>query len=216
CSGLATSPDGLHFTKIDGEHPDGSILANGGPDEWDHWFAAWPRVLPLPGGGWRMYYHGRGNNQPSSVGIAESADGVRWEKRGLCFGPNPDPSAFDAGGVSTRHVIPWQGGYLMAYEALPKSGGPPAYRIGLATSHDGIVWERLPGPGPLGCVLDKGDADAWDALSIGTPYLVPEPDGGLRLYYVGFWREADGPRSGIGLAFADRKDITRWEKIQFA
>ena len=212
--GLARSADGLHFERVEGDAGAGAILVNGMPEEWDAWFVGWPRVLLLPTGGWRMYYHGAGPGHPRACGIAESADGVHWEKRGVVFGPSNDPAAFDGLAISTRHVIPWQGGYLMAYEAQPLSQ-PPVYRIGIAISPDGLRWERLPGPGTLGCSLDVGPPGAWDSLAVGTPYLVPEEGGALRLYYVGF-----GPRptprgvgGSIGLAVCDGRDLTRWEKV---
>jgi predicted GH43/DUF377 family glycosyl hydrolase len=210
--GLARSTDGVHFTKVDGPLG-GAVLANGDPGSWDEWFVGWARVLPLSGGGWRMYYHAAGPTHPPAGGVAESADGVEWEKRGVVIAPTGDPNDFDCRAVSTRHVIPWQGGYLIAYEALPIEPGA-SYRIGLATSPDGLRWERLRGPLTRGCSLDLGSPGAWDSIAIGTPYLVPD-GAGLLMYYVGF-----GPRpttrgvgGSIGLARCDGRDLTRWEKV---
>ncbi|MCS6802163.1 MAG: glycosyl hydrolase [Chloroflexota bacterium] len=210
--GLARSTDGLHFERVDGPYA-GAVLTNGAPGEWDEWFVGWPRILALPGGGWRMYYHGAGPTHPRAAGIAESADGVHWEKRGVVLAPTGNSDDFDCRAISTRHVIPWQGGYLMAYEALPaESRG--SYRIGIATSPDGLRWERLRGPLTLGCVLDVGPAGTWDSLAIGTPYLVPD-GAGLLMYYVGFGPRptARGVGGSIGLARCDGRDLTRWEKV---
>jgi predicted GH43/DUF377 family glycosyl hydrolase len=129
--GLARSSDGVHFEKVEGPH-DGAVLTNGAAGDWDEWFVGWPRVLPLSAGGWRMYYHASGPNHPPAAGVAESADGVAWEKRGVVFTPTGNNGDFDGRAVSTRHIIPWQGGYLMAYEALPLEAGV-SYRIGIAT-----------------------------------------------------------------------------------
>lgn len=210
--GVAQSSDGIHFQKIEGPFG-GAVLLNGTPGEWDEWFVGWPRVIALPGGGWRMYYHGAGATHPRSGGIAESADGVHWEKRGVVITPTGDPDDFDCRSISTRHVIPWQGGYVMAYEAQPAEGRG-SYRIGIATSADGLQWERLRGPLTLGCALDVGPAGAWDSLAVGTPYLVPD-GGGLRMYYVGFGPRptARGVGGSIGLAYCDGSDLTRWDKV---
>ncbi|MFN8534711.1 MAG: glycosyl hydrolase [Dehalococcoidia bacterium] len=213
--GLARSPDGVRFEKVEGNAGAGAVLSNGKAGEWDEWFIGWGRVIPLPGGGWRMYYHGAGEDQPSSAGAAESADGLSWEKRGIVMSPTGNSDDFDCRAVSTRHVIPWQGGYLMAYEALPVEPGP-SYRIGIATSPDGIRWERLRGPLTKGCSLDRGAAGAWDSIAIGTPYLVLDDAGGLLMYYVGFGpRPTDrGSGGSIGLARCDGRDLTRWEKVE--
>jgi hypothetical protein len=161
-----------------------------------------------------MYYSGtpgvrhKNAGGGASICAAESDDGITWRKLGPVFGPSGDPDRFDARGVSTRSVIPWQGGWLMAYEALPV-GDAPHFSIGLATSPDGLRWERLPGAGPGGCAVPRGDPGAWDALAIGTPWLLPMPDGSLRLYYVGFDEQVE---TGIGMAVCDGRDLTRWEK----
>jgi hypothetical protein len=205
--GVAEGPDGLHFTKIDGDAGHGAVIAPGAPGAFDSRVALLPRVMPLDGG-WRMYYHGSGPDGAARIAIAESDDGIHWEKRGPIFGPNPDQSAFDARSVNSRSVIEWAGGWLMAYEALA-AGGTHQFSIGLATSPDGLRWERLPGRGPGGCALPRGEPGAWDALSIGTPWLLPMPDGSLRLYYVGFSEQAE---TAIGMAVCDGKDLTRWER----
>ncbi|MCS7001894.1 MAG: hypothetical protein NZ518_03495, partial [Dehalococcoidia bacterium] len=160
----------------------------------------------LAGGGFRLYYSAAGPGFPPSIHAAESADGVRWEKRGRVFSPNPDPDAFDARSVGSRSIIPWQGGYLMAYEAVSTTG---VFSIGLATSPDALRWERLPARGPGGRVIALGEPGSWDEIAMGTPYFVPEQDGSLRLYYVGFSRHG---QAGIGLIRCDGADITRWER----
>jgi predicted GH43/DUF377 family glycosyl hydrolase len=208
--GLAESPDGLHFTKVDGTAGRGAVLSPAMPGGWGERYTNLPRVLRLPDGTWRMYYHGADASGRAAIGVAESPDGVVWEKRGKVFGPSDDPRRFDARSVSTRHVIPWQGGWLMAYEALPAEPGV-AFSIGLATSPDGLRWERLPAGGERGAAVSRGGPGAWDEMAIGTPYLLPMPDGALRLYYVGFSGQIE---TGIGLATCDGRDLTRWEKYE--
>ncbi|GIW08824.1 MAG: hypothetical protein KatS3mg060_3629 [Dehalococcoidia bacterium] len=210
--GLAESPDGLRFRKIDGEAGRGAVLSPAMPGGWGEHSTNLPRVLRLSDGSWRMYYHGADEPGRAAIGVAESGDGVIWEKRGKVFEPSGDPTRFDARSVSTRHVIPWQGGWLMAYEALPAEPGV-AFSIGLATSLDGLRWERLHGRGERGAAVARGEAGSWDEMAIGTPYLLAMPDNSLRLYYVGFSGQIE---TAIGLALCDGQDLTRWDKYETA
>jgi hypothetical protein len=212
-AGLAKG-DGLHLTKIRGEAGGGATLANGAPDAWDAWYLSCPRMVPVSGG-WRLYYHGRGPGVHGAVGVAEGADGLHWEKRGVVFGPNPRPGCFDSLGILSRHVVAYQGGWAMLYEAMSDAPVAPYTfsRIGLAFSVDGLRWERQPGPGAGGCVLDVGPPGAWDALAIGMPWVVPLGDGRWRLYYVGYDERSS---AAIGVAEADEDDLTRWTKLPAA
>jgi hypothetical protein len=207
----AARGDGLRLTKIAGAAGHGATLANGGPGAWDEWYVSCPRLVPIEGG-WRLYYHGRGPSVHGSVGIAEGPDGVVWEKRGRIFHANPEAGRFDSLGILSRHVVPYQGGWAMFYEAMSDAPvAPYTYsRIGLAFSADGLTWERQPGPGTLGCVLDCGPAGAWDCLAIGTPWAVDLGNGRWRLYYVGYDQRSV---AAIGVAEAEAGDLTRWTKL---
>lgn len=203
--GLAVSTDGLHFQRVRGPLPGGALLANGAPGEWDEWYAGFPRVHLLDDGTFRLTYSGAG---PGGVGIgaADSPDGLHWEKRGKIFSPNADPAAFDARSVGSRSIVRFGGRFLMVYEAVDSSGN---FRLGLAESDDQLRWRRIAGRGPLGSLIGYGAPGSFDERAMGTPYLVPERDGSLKLYYVGF--SAQGV-SGIGLLVCDGRDITRWER----
>ena len=51
---------------------------------------------------------------------------------------------------------------------------------------DGRSWEKLSLAGaadPGGPILEPGSAGEWTSQVVGTPYLVPMGDGGLRLYF---------------------------------
>jgi hypothetical protein len=206
--GLAVSRDGLRFEKIDGAAGDGAVLAPNAPEEWAVHF---PRLASLADGTLRMYFGVSREDGGGGTYLAESGDGIRWERRGQVFGANPDAGAFDSLGAGGGKVIPWQGGWLMAYEGIAATGPGYHYRIGLATSPDGLRWERLPGRGAGGAALDLGAPGSWDEIAIGTPYLVAEADGSLKLYYVGFDKRIV---PGIGLALCDGRDLTRWWKVE--
>jgi hypothetical protein len=199
--GVAESADGLGFERVDGEHA-GAVLVKGAEGDWDAWYTAFPRVVRHDGG-YRMYYSGGGPQGPPAIGLAESSDGLRWEKRGRVLTHSEDPDACDAASVGSRSIVPHEGALLMAYECIDRENN---FRIALAASADGVRWERLPGSGPKGSIAPYGAPGTFNDRAIGTPYLVRAEDGSLRLYHVGFGSGG----SGIGLLLNDGKDLTRW------
>jgi hypothetical protein len=202
--GLAISPDGLRFDRVEGPRPGGGIVAQGGAGAWDEWYTGFPRINAT-GDGLLLTYSG-GGPQGVGIGAAESADGVRFTKIGQIFAPNPDETAWDAKSVGSRSIVPYSGGYLIAYEGVDAEN---RFRIGLATSDDLVTWKRLAGRGPKGSIVEYGAPGSFDEIAMGTPYLVAEPDGSIKLYHVGF--SAKGV-SGIGLLLCDGRDITRWRR----
>jgi len=212
--GCAISRDGLNWTRLDGPYR-GAFLDHGGPGDWDAVFCSWPRVLKDSDGSYKMYYH---TLNPAkfifSVGMAVSEDGFRWEKVGQILGPG-QPGSFDERGLSCRHVHKIEGQYVMFYEGLGAGG----YCIGLALSDDGFKWrkdELVFRPAPK-------ESGRWDSGSIGTPFIVPMPDGSYRMYYVGM----AGPdpelsvrhkgnelaiRHQIGMAVSDGSNFRKWRR----
>ncbi|MBN2102677.1 T9SS type A sorting domain-containing protein [bacterium] len=85
----ATSPDGIHWTKVFGDGPNGAVLEYGGSDDFDMLSTAWPAVLPTADG-FEMWYYGYGP-VCEGLGYAVSSDGVHWQKisgsgnHGACF-----------------------------------------------------------------------------------------------------------------------------------
>ena len=214
--GLAVSGDGLHWFRVEGPWR-GGLLDTGAPGDFDAVFCGWPTVI-RDDAGWKLYYHTLDPRRGFMVGLAESDDGFRWHKRGEVLGPGPAGS-FDEQGVATRQVIRHQGRYLMFYEGVQQSGHRS---IGLAASDDGISWQREPGREANGAVFTHAPAGsgAWDALAVGTPCVVPAPDQGFRLYYIGSNEPPGGHgvpdemalRHQIGLALSDGDDVTRWHR----
>ena len=212
--GLATSHDGLHWTRIEGPFR-GALLDVGRPGEFDMVFCGWPQVV-AGDDGWTLYYHTLDPRRGFCVGVATSDDGRRWRKRGEVLGPGA-PGAFDEQGAATRTVIRHEGRWLMFYEGVGRGG----YRsIGLASSQDGFEWARERGTEPDGSVFAHAPRGSgrWDAFAIGTPCIVPMEGGALRMYYIGS-NEVEGSghdelslRHQIGLAFADSRDPTRWRR----
>lgn len=75
--GLATSVDGLSWSKVEGLGPDlGGPIFEGAPkdeDAWDNGNVGTPWVVALPSGGWRLYYVGTSDKgRAVAIGAAES------------------------------------------------------------------------------------------------------------------------------------------------
>ena len=100
--GMATSEDGLHWTKFNdpatGEElyiESDPVLFNGDASSWDASWVHQPRVFQTDEG-WLMIYRGtRIGGTNMALGIATSADGIHWKKSALnpVFIPSDIPRA---------------------------------------------------------------------------------------------------------------------------
>lgn len=107
----------------------------------------------------------------------------------------PELDAWDGNTVMMPSVAATDGSYWLLY-----AGKGTEYRIGAASSPDGLVWTRE----AAAPVIPAGIAGPWTTLSVGGPSLLVEPAGGLRAW---FQARGDGPMS-IGLAASD--DGVEW------
>jgi hypothetical protein len=87
------------------------------------------------------------------IGYAESADGLVWDTEVPGTLPHvlePTPGAWDRDAVETASVLKWDGRYWMWYYGYPcdrPAGEIGRVRcIGLATSDDGVHWQKRPQP----------------------------------------------------------------------
>ncbi len=199
--GLAMSQDGRNFARIEAEHHSGALFDAGAPDEWDAAFVGAPQVVAAGPRDMRMFYHSYDcANERYVVGLATSADGFKWEKRGPVFDPGAGaaPGAHDARGAGARCVVRDAASrrFFMFYEAVAADGGRS---VGLAVSDDGLrEWRRHDAP-----VLEASAAPgAWDGGGVGTPWAVSMAGGRWRLYYAGR-AGAAGAWRGIGLALSE-------------
>jgi predicted GH43/DUF377 family glycosyl hydrolase len=132
--GLATSADGIHWTKYAGN----PILVPGAAGTWDDAGLLYCKVL-LIGQTYFMWYSGR-DGSTSRIGLATSTDGVAWTKHNA----NPvlgvgNPGQWDAYYVEDPAVASVNGILYMVYTARPNLS---TQQIGLATSLDGVSWQK--------------------------------------------------------------------------
>lgn len=198
--GLATSPDGVTWTKSG----TGPIMT--GELEWERPFRDGPDE-PMIGGVlepcvlydaerklFRMWYAGLGKRPGEfakyRIGYAESADGIAWTRDPEpVFEPSPTGAWDDAitshthvcvAADGTHHLI-YFGSSAAQYQECEDLGGcgmTPG-SLGHATSPDGRTWWRTD-PAPILSPSLTG----WDSWAVGGPF-VDEVDETLHLMYFG-------------------------------
>src|SRR5438067_9416382 len=118
-----------------------------------------------------------------SSGTADLAP-LEWQKvpgggpRGAVLGPGPVGN-FDEVGNFTISAFKDGEVYKLYYGGAdtakvdPNCGGINGvhWRIGLATSSDGLNWTRVPGPAAKGAILDNGDSSHFDSFLTYRPYV---------------------------------------------
>lgn len=152
------------------------ILQPGPAGDWDEKQVLAPHVLKTDSG-YVMYYSGVGASGTQQIGMATSSDGVSWTKYNdpgttdqpyaqsdPVFQPD-DKGAWDGAWVHQPRVFQTADGWAMIYRGTGNNRGSNM-KLGLATSTDGIHWERFAG-NPIFKPSDiKGAQQFWFTNSI--------------------------------------------------
>jgi predicted GH43/DUF377 family glycosyl hydrolase len=230
--GLATSKDGVNFTRVAGDATGGALLGNGDAGRFDSYLTYRPFVLK-DGALLRMWYNGSAKpfndctKDPGPgrlandrrIGYAESSDGVHWTK--LYDGDGPDGSvlplgaahSFDAQQVGYVWVLKDGAQYKMYYSANDETN---TWRVGLAVSTDARHWTKVRGKGASGAVLDLGGATTFDVACAYQPTVVKESARLYRMWYRGCQATAPvvgGPSQGV-IGYAESNDGLTWVKVK--
>ena len=185
-----------------------------GPSEngWDKIGVETASVLKDPGGKYRMYYSSSfKDNDDFAIGLALSDEGISWEKYSSkpVFEERNDWEVGDASGVAEPSVIydKEDSLYKMWYNGLGEKDGKLAFRIGYATSRDGIEWNRNSEP-----VLDIGKEGEWDDVLVSHQNVV-KANNGYHMFYFGVedWCEGCTMQKGA-LGHAYSVDGISWQK----
>lgn len=155
--GLATSKSLSGPWKIHNE-----MILKPRSTHWDSFSIAGADVI-IKDGKFLMYYMGVMNDVPNgetAVGLAESDDGINWERR---IKPVLTKSkvGFDSHKVGVPKVIKDGDGYMMIYRSDDGDGswaGNSAY--GMAYSKDGVRWRRF----QKEHVLSENDVLNWNTI----------------------------------------------------
>ena len=170
------------------------------PTGWEGTFIRPTSVVPLPEGGFRLFYVsatlvpcGDGDTCLSRVvGIADSEDGLAWDRVG--DGPVMDRRAdeVDVGhGTASRGA---DGSWTWLYG---RAEGVRRVGIARAVSTDGLVWS-VPDDD---LVLPTGEPGAWDEMFTGAPAALDED----RMLYTG----AGPGGAALGLAVREGESWSR-------
>lgn len=185
--GLAISRDGGKTFEKHGRAP---IMAR---SEHDPALVTSPFVV-RDGDLWRMWYVSGDAwseidgalSSSYHIKYAHSVDGIVWQRDGLvCIGPADHQERNIARTCVLREPNGWRAWF--------SSSRGQGYRIGTATSADGLTWQR--GPTPVGL---EPSAVGWDSEAMAYPHVVRHA-GRLLMFYNG---NGFG-RDGVGLAVAD-------------
>ncbi|MDX2222593.1 MAG: hypothetical protein SFV21_07595 [Rhodospirillaceae bacterium] len=208
--GLATSADGMVWTKVRGPGPGGAIA-----DTRDGLYSAWHNALHADG---KIYMYtsvaARDLSRWDTWIYTTSDHGRTWSVGEPLKWLDKSPG-YDGAGELTRSIIPnplktghrW----LMAYTAL--NGAKDRFQRrshALAVSDDALSWRRLyDAP-----IFEIEDESAWDGGGVAAPHLRKVGDQ-WRLYYYGFARpEFDKvlPK-GVGLAIGAGADLRKFTRV---
>ena len=174
-----------------------------------------PTVYQVPGDAkWYMSFIGFDGRGYQSF-VAESEDLIHWQNYHLAMGFGPT-NEFDHGGrvigaflyesydiKAPRVLKKREGKFWTLYGAYPRQGG---YELrpgaeGVATSEDGITWQRAKAQ-PILSVFEA-DCGKWEKDCVYQPWLV-EHQG----RFFNFYNAANGGVEQTGVAFST--DLLNW------
>lgn len=172
--GLATSPDGVSWTKRPGNAGAEAVLAPGAAGEPDARGAGQPSVL-RDGDALRMWYECFDGTR-WRICSAASTDGTVWAKEGIALDVGAE-GALDALGLRNPVVVRRGEGYELWYQG--QGGASPHYRVLSARSPDGRAWTRLAGE----VALHAGKPVAGDER-IHVDSVAVLPGGASRVFFA--------------------------------
>jgi len=183
------------------------VLSPVTPSNWEDWGVYAPFVLKQ-GDTLKMWYTGVKSFGVQQIGYAVSIDGINWQR----YQNNPvlrvgSPGSWDAVYVGYPRIIFDGSTYHMWYFGN-KSNSNPIYRIGYATSPDGIHWTKADSVNP---VLPLGEPGTWDdATHAGHSYFFDADT--FHLWFVGGDEPPTTPTRRYRIGYAKSGDGITWEK----
>jgi predicted GH43/DUF377 family glycosyl hydrolase len=196
--GYATSSDGIVWTKYENN----PVIEVGAVDSWEETWVYLPSVNII-GSTFHMWYAGAKGDPidyvpwVEQVGYATSLDGINWTK----YANNP---VLDLGTANTwdskwatAPCVSYHGNtYHMWFSGWPTSS--ELFRIGYATSADGITWEKYASNPILA-------PESWEqprvqnpnVILIGNTYHMWYSGGGFFTWRIGYATAPDSNSTGI-------------------
>jgi Glycosyl hydrolases family 32 N-terminal domain len=180
----------------------------GSPMNWDPW------ILKDDDRYLMFYLQGVEGQTPwwsvSHLCGAVSKDLYHWDDLGILLAPDPN-QAWESGRISAGHTVKENGTYYLFYSAGGKEGKElKSEGIGLATSTDGIHWERRYDHFPLIPIEDDpnyGHCNWTKHFHWRDPYSFKDPNSGKYFMFICASSKTPGNFQGcVGLAVSDTID----------
>lgn len=179
-TGLATSPDGLTWTR----YSTNPVLGKGTPGSWDDMWAYCSTVL-FEDGLFKMWYTGF-DGSSTNLGYATSPDGFTWTK--YAYNPIFQPVNYGLKDAQNPRVIHQGNLYEMWFNSTSLNTG--TIEIYYQTSPDGITWNN-----PPSLVMTTGSAGSFDQSWVWHPSVLVN-NGAYRMWYTGY----NGLEYSVGFA----------------
>jgi len=170
--GYATSTDCINWVK------QGFVLDVGSSGSWDDTHVIDPFVIHEDGI-YKMWYNDfEVSTNRMEIGYATSINGISWIKSNenpiFSYGSTGTWDGLNVGGTA---IVRDRGSCHLWYQG---ANNPTNYRIGYASSSDGLTWSRY-GSNP---VLDVGPSSTWEAFNVFNPSVI-RSEGLLGMWYTG-------------------------------
>ena len=157
---------------------------------WEIEGVAQPKIL-LENNLYKMYYAGYAGAGYTYVAYAESQDGLNWTRpiSNPIISPG-DPGSWDSWSVQAGSILNENNLYRMYYTGWSDNYG--SWDIGLATSADGLHWEKLPQPILYGASGWEYQIHVSSVIKYGNTYFLFYTGRNLPNYNIGLATSTDG------------------------
>ncbi len=204
--GYMTSANGLSWTLVDSL----AIMPSTDASRFDFKKIGHASVIK-EGDTLKMWYWGGNTSSIAGIGFAWSLSGQNWTRvDGPGIGKSVIDQTIDGSGalaIATPCVIKDGSTYKMWYARAYLVGSKVIYRIGYATSSNGLNWTVVSGSGTNGSVIDIGASGKFDESMVFFPSVIKNGSQ-YQMWYAGYDSLAT-----IREGYATSGDGISWTKV---
>jgi predicted GH43/DUF377 family glycosyl hydrolase len=215
--GYATSKDGVTWAR-QADQPVFGPATPGFPTEMRGTNLFVTSGIVEPDGTWVLYYYtltGGGFDGRQTIGraTAPGPTGPWTSTAQPVLEPGPE-GAWDSRQVSAPHVVRTDDGYVMYYDAA--STGDAIWKIGRATSPDGVNWTKYDDPATTEPAFAESDPVltaanvGWSATRVLDPNVVPVEGGWAMIYATNTGDSGKFITPDLHMAYATSPDGIHW------